>query len=274
MKNKIKFDLTTLIVLILSLSVILITVVASIVSNKKTGGNGGAESTPELTFPDISDVPQREDIKVTHTDKTLNDSFEEDGIEYIYSTVLYPFFEGGNSEATAKINEALSAFVTDRVTIKSFEITNAKDAYQRAEQDAMGFIEFEFITRAESVYVKNGYVSIMFRRVRTVGISEPKEDITSLCFDLLTGTEVDISAFLNVDEDKARTVVLDIFTQHIKINPKLYYNDALETLPDIIELNAFYLTENGLILYFNPDVITPSVMGICDFTVPYDKIGH
>ncbi len=273
MKKKYKFDIATLTVLLLAFAVILTVVIAAaFVGNK--GGSDKETTPPELTFPDISDVPQRDNITVTHADNTLEEIYEKDGIEYIYSFISYPFLEGGNPDATAKINDAIFAFAGERVTIKSFEKTNAEDAYNRSEQDAVGFIEFEFITRAESVYVKDGYVSIMFRRVRTVGISEPKEDITTLCFDLISGDEADISGFMNVDADTARSFILDIFSQHIKINPKLYYNDALETLPDIVDLKSFYLTENGVILYFNPDIITPSVMGVRDFTVPYDKTGH
>lgn len=274
MKNTKKIDVSTLIVIVLAFSITVIAIIASLIVDSKDDSKGEVTTTPELTFPPISDVPQRDDIKISYTEQTTDDTYEKDGIEYIFSSVMFPVIDGGYTDSTEKINDAISAFVTERVTIKSFEKNNAEEAYKRAQDDAIGFIEFEFITRAESVYVKNGYISIMFRRVRTVGISEPKEDITTLCFDLLTGNEVDISAFLNVTENEARSFVLDVFTQHIRINPKLYYNDALETLPDIIDLRSFYLTENGLMLYFNPDIITPSVMGIRDFTVPYDKIGH
>ncbi len=273
MKKKFKFDTATLTVLLLVFTVILIAIIAAFAVENNSGSD--KETTPpELTFPNISDVPQRDNITVTHAEKTLEETYEKDGIEYIYSFISYPFLEGGNPDATAEINDAIYAFVCERVTIKTFEKENAEEAYIRSEQDAMGFIEFEFITRAESVYIKDGYLSIMFRRVRTVGITEPREDITTLCFDLINGDEVDVSGFMNVGEGTARSFILDIFSQHIKINPKLYYNDALETLPDIIDLKSFYLTENGVILYFNPDIITPSVMGVRDFTVPYDKTGH
>ncbi len=274
MKKKFKLDTATLTVLLLAFSVIIIAVIASLVVGNKGNGSDTTTEVPPLTFPAVSDVPQRDEITVTNTERTLEDEYTKDGIEYIYSFISYPFIEGGNSDATDKINNAIREFALERVTIKSFEKTNAEDAYNRAQSDAMGFIQFEFITSTESVYVKNGYVSIVFRRVRTVGINEPSENITAMCFDLLSGDEVNISAFMNTDSATAESFVFDVFAQHIRINPSLYYNDALDTLSDIIDLKSFYLTDDGVTLYINPDIITPSVMGVRYFTVPYDKIGY
>lgn len=272
MRRKSKIDSAALTVLLLVLSIIIIVIVATVLNNNKEETK--TTEPPELTFPNIPSVPERDDIKVNHTTVSSEDCYKKDGIEFVYSMISYPYIEGGNAEATAKINASILNFASERVTIKSFEKTNAEEAYERANREGMSFIEFEFITRAESVYVKNGYLSIMFRRIRTVGINEPSEDITTMCFDLISGEEVDISNFMNIDRDSATGFLIDIFTQHIKINPGLYYNDALQTLPDIIDLKSFYLTENGLVLYFNPDIITPSVTGIRDFTVQYDKVGH
>ncbi len=274
MKKKV-FDPMTIAVIILSAAILLITIIAAVITSADNNGNQKVTTKPpELSFPDVSDVPVREDIMVTYSELTSEDTYEKNGIEYIYSFISYPHIEGGNTDATAKINNAIAQFAFDRVMIEDYEKTNAEEAYNRAESDAMGFIEFEFLTRTESVYVKNGYLSIMFKRVRTVSISEPSETVTTLCFDLLNGDEVDISVFMNVESGVAEQFVYDVFAQHIKINPNQYYNDALETLSDIIDLNAFYLTENGVVLYFNPEIITPSVMGIRNFTVPYEKIGY
>lgn len=272
MNKKFKLDASTIIVLSLALVVIVIAIIAVIVADDKDGASPLATDPPVLTFPPVSDVPQRDDIKVTYSERTSEDTYEKDGIEYIYSFISYPLIEGGNSDATLKINEAIQAFATERVTIKEYEKTNAEDAYNRA--DAAEFVQFEFVTSTESVYTKNGYLSIAFRRVKTMGLNDPSELITTMCFDLMSGDEVDISSFMNTDSDTATSFILDIFEQHMKINPNVYYNDALETLPDIVDLKSFYLTDDGAVLYFNPNVVTPSVNGVQKFIVPYDKIGY
>ncbi len=273
MKKRIKIDPAVLTVLLILLSMVIIVLVACLTANSKDGEKKTTEP-PVITYPDIPEVPPRDEIKVTHSNKTADETYEKDGIEYVYSSVIYPYITGGIDAATSKINDAIFNFACERVAIKSFEKTNAEEAYERSKQDAMGFIEFEFITRVESVYVKDGYLSLMFRRVRTVGINEPSEDITTMCFDLVSGDEVDISVFMNINEASAATFLHDVLSQHININQDLFYADALSTLPDIIDLKSFYLKEEGLVLYFNPDIITPSVIGICDLTIQYDKIGH
>jgi hypothetical protein len=236
--KRIRYSAASITVGALAITVIIIAIAAAFIAPESGSRNSGGKK-PALTFPSISEVPMRDDVKVTYSNKTDEQFYVLDGIELICSFISYPVIEGGNSDATHKINEAITEFASERVTIKSYEKTNAEDAYKRSENEPTGFIEFEFITRVESVYVKNGYLSVMFRRVRTVGISEPKEDITSICFDLLSGEAVDASSFMNVDEAYAEGFIIDVFTQHIKLNPKQYYNDALQTLPDILDLNQF-----------------------------------
>ena len=272
MKKKEQFGTSTLVVLFLAFSIIVISLIAVIIGGRDKSDAPLTTELPALTFPHVSEVPLREDVTVTHSERTLEDCYEKDGVEYIYSFISFPFIEGGDPDATSKINSAILSFATERVAIKEFEKTNAEDAYKR--DDAEEFVQFEFITSTESLYVKNGYLSIAFRRVRTMSLNDPQETLTTVCFDLLTGNVVSLPEFMNVDENTAASFISDVFTQHIKINPNVYYKDALETLPDILDTKSFYLTENGVILYFNPNIITPSVNGVQEFTVPYDKIGY
>lgn len=273
MKKKIRIDTATVAVSLIALAILVIALIVAVsTTNKKDSSK--PNTPPSLTFPQISDVPQRDDITVNFSESTLEDVYEKDGTEYIYSFISFPVIEGGCQEATEKINEAIRLFANERVAIKQYEKENAEEAYKRAENEAMGFIQFEFVTTTESVYVKNGYASIAFRRVRTVGLNDPSELITTMCFDLISGEEVDLSVFMNVGQDMAMSFILDIFAQHIRINPNVYYNDALDTLPDVLDLKSFYLTADGVVLYFNPNVITPSVNGVQRFTVPFDKIGY
>ncbi len=275
MKRIFKADAATLTVIAVTVSVILLILCAALLINERRGGTPNTTTEQkEITFPDVSDVPAREDIEVTHNVTEKSETYEKEDIEYIYSQVSYPIIAGGIAEATYKINTFLSDFASERVRIMSFEKESAESSYLRAQNNGIEFIPFEFITRCEQVYIKDGYISVVFRQIKTVGITEPTEELITLCFDLLSGEEATLASFMNTDDATASNFVLDIFTQHIEINPRLYYNDALEILPHIIDINLFYLTDEGAVLYFNSGIITPEVYGIREFTVPYDKLGH
>ncbi len=265
-----KFNYKPLAAVLIAVSLILI--IAILLINIED--NKGESKKPELTYPPVPPAANREDIQVTHTVKTLEDIYETDQIEYIYSITTYPEIECKYTETTDKINNAIYNFAYENVTIKDYEKTNSEEALIRAENNGMSFLGFEFTTRVESVYSKNGYLSIMFRTVKIEGFNDPSEYIYTMCFDLLTGDQVDLSAFLNLDRQASERYILDIFTQHIKINPDLYYSDALDSLKDCIDLNNFYLKETGIILYFDPESITPGVFRVCELTVPYNKAGY
>ena len=179
MKNKLKFDPIVIIVLLLTLTVILVTLIATLSFDRRKEPGVTTTKPIEFTYPDVSQAPSREDVTVSFHDSTRDETYEKGGIEYIYSAITYPVVEGGNADATARINIAISDFATNRVSIKIFEKNNAEDAYKRAERDGIDFIQFEFITSLESVYVKDGYLSVVFKLKKTVGINEPAESLST-----------------------------------------------------------------------------------------------
>lgn len=261
--------------LIVAAALIIITIGAAYVfSNKNDGSVGSAESeTKEISFPEISEQPDRPDITVTYETDSYSDKYENDGVELINSNIVFPILSGGNEEATARINAEIQAFALDTVRIKSYEKALSEDDYRIAIRDEMPFLPFDYNTLCESVFVKGGYVSIMFRRVETLGMNEPDETIYTFCYDLSSGERVNFSDYIATDEQFAINYINSIISQHINNNPNHYYADALDTLSEAIDLNSFYLTSQGVTLYFNPEIITPSVFGVSAFIIPYEKLG-
>ncbi len=270
-----KLDIATLTVTIISAAVLLTVILGVFVFDGEIGG--GPEVTTkekEISFPDVPAVPVREEITVSYDIADLSDKYERDGEERFISEVGYPVFEGGIAEATERINAYIYAFASERVTVKSYEKDKADAKYEMSLRDGISFIPLEYVTTVRSVYVKDGFVSVLFSQTKTVGMTEPAIIYTSMLFDLESGDLSDISAFMNSTKEVAMSFILDIFSQHIEINLKLYYSDALQILPDVFNIEDIYLTEEGAVLYIPADTIAPSVYGIMEFTVPYNKLGH
>ena len=87
MKNKFKIDTSILIVLALVFSILIILLAASLFDGNKIDAPGTTTTPPQLTYPPVSNVPQREEIYVSSEERFLEDKYEKDETELIYSFV-------------------------------------------------------------------------------------------------------------------------------------------------------------------------------------------
>lgn len=63
------------------------------------------------------------------------------------------------------------------------------------------------------------------------------------------------------------------FQQYILDNPDLFFADVLEYVSENKEIdNRFYLSENGLVFYYEPYMISPYSSGFVSVTIPYDDL--
>ena len=261
--------ITIIFVLVIALAVAL-TVPESKKESKETDDIEQTVSFPAVSIPDeVFGSYQCE-----HVLSDFTDSYYENEEELIYSYASFPTIYCQGNENINQINDAIFQFVSSKSSVKEHEKILALEKYDRASMNAEGFIQFEFILRAESVVVKEKFISILFSYSRTVSLSEPSLEYYSLNFDLSSGEAVNFSDIIAKTENEAIDYIASIISQDISINPNIYYPNAQDELQYCIDLSSFYLTETGVEIYFNPETLTPSVYGIRNFLVPYDKIGY
>lgn len=239
------------------------------------------DKTPDQTeketvsFPAISQTDTVDhNFFPEYSTHSAYEEYENDGIELIFSSVSYPKLEKGCGDHVEKINADILAVVNEHLIIKEHQRILALEKYERSLSSAEAFVPNEFILDLRSVTVKGKYLSILFTYTKTVSVSEPSVENVSLLFDLTTGESADLSDLLCLDASSAVDYVKNIISQDIKINPEMYYSNALEQLEYVIDLNDIYLTEDEVIVFFPSEVLTPSVFGIRTFSIPYDKIGY
>ena len=276
-KSKFKFDTVTIAVLSISFLLIIIIFVAIITSSKDFGDKKQESETQQKTvsFPSVSvpdDVFANYECEHDLTDYT--DSYIENGEELIYSYASYPVISSKNAAAIDVINNSILQFVTERSSVKEHEKILALEKFERASNNAEGFIQFEFILKCESVTVKEKFISILFSYSRTVSMSEPSYEYYSLNYDLKSGRSVNFSDIIGTDTDGATDYISSIISQDINNNPNMYYPNALEDLEYCIDTSSFFLSDKGAVIYFNPESLTPGVYGIRTFLIPYEKIGY
>lgn len=267
-------NIQTVTVISISVLFVLLTVLAVILTLPDNPSSSDSE-TQTVSFPSVS-LPDDMfvDIKCEHTFDGYTDSYYEGSEELIYSFASYPVLSGDNIEFVDIINNSIYQFVLNKSSIKEHEKILAQEKYERAQTSAEGFIQFEFLLKTESIIVKEKFISILFSYTRTVSLSEPSYEYFSLTFDLLSGQIADLSDVIAMSEESTIEYVTTIISQDIAINSNIYYPNATNELEWCVDLNCFYFSDRGLILFFNPEILTPSVYGIRSFLIPYDKIGY
>lgn len=55
-------------------------------------------------------------------------------------------------------------------------------------------------------------------------------------------------------------------------NPGIYFEDYKKLILENFNVNSFYLTNNGIEIYFQQYEIAPYVTGIVTFTIPYSMV--
>lgn len=86
-------------------------------------------------------------------------------------------------------------------------------------------------------------------------------------FDLLTGNEFTIGSVFNANVDYIK-VISNYVNYKINQNKELYYEDVTVSIP---KDQSFYLTDEGIVIYFGLDEIAPKEFGIPKFTMSYKK---
>lgn len=268
-------------VIIISITLIAVTVVAVFMmpSDSASAPNttettvGIVTGEPEIIHPEVTGTNHGDHVTVNYTFDSLSDTYVNNDTILISSTVYFPIISYDDFEIQTAVSEDLMRFAEGEVQINEFEKGDAYDKYLYGLTSPEGFIPFEFVLSCESVYTKGSYLSVVFREVHTVGLNNPSERLICINYDMRTGNRISLSLVLSSDDSYAVDYVCDVFCSVINARPNAFYNDALDNLRNVVDIYNFYLCEDGVTLYFNPDVISHSINGVIEYTVPNDDIG-
>ena len=92
-------------------------------------------------------------------------------------------------------------------------------------------------------------------------------DLYNYNFDLLTGNRIYLKDIFNRNVDYLK-VITDYINYKINQDKANYYSDAVVDVPDD---QAFYLTDDGIVIYFGVDEIAPESFGIPKFKMEFSK---
>lgn len=96
-------------------------------------------------------------------------------------------------------------------------------------------------------------------------------------YNLQTGNSVPLSSFFNRGTNYKRLLLAEIqkqATKNMQQNPNIYFDDYINLINTTFNEESFYLTKNGLVIYYGQYDIAPYVTGIVEFTIPYSMLDN
>ena len=217
--------------------------------------------TVEINPPRLVSAPNYNAIVEPKEIKYTNDYIE---VDLKIPVITY------NNKVTEKImNDKIEKPIMD---LKNSTEKEAKEFFNTKEKD-QPFMKYNVTSDYEVTYNQGNVLSVVVTLYNYTGGAHGNTEKIAYNFDLNTGKTGYLKDFL-YEEDNYRKVILDEVRNQISKEPEKYFKDTLNTLHGIPYDQNFYLTKDGIVVYYPLYDIAPYVAGIPEFKIPYSKFKH
>lgn len=188
---------------------------------------------------------------------------------YFYYDLEYPVFYNVKN-SYFQVDDTILTNLND--TIYSSVYTFKDGVFEEEEQmnkiNTDKKINYQVYSDYDISFNKNQILSIKLNLNAYEGVkSIVYNDLYSYNIDLLTGKQLLLKDIFR-DGVNYKKIVNDYINYTIKKDPKSYYPDMIVNIPDD---QAFYLTDQGVVIYFAVDEVSPKEAGIAKFTLDFSK---
>lgn len=161
-----------------------------------------------------------------------------------------------------------STIKSDVYTFKKGLLEEQEEYNKTAKQNDMPTKNYMAISNYAVTFNKNHVLSTILSLMGFDGSCGPLYDeLNNYNIDLLTGNTLTIKDIFNTNVDYIK-LVKDYISYKINQNKNFYYKDVVVEIPDD---QSFYITNNGIVIYFGLDEIAPSEFGIPRFKMSFSK---
>ncbi len=228
----------------------------------------------------LDKVHQSSNLNNTYTieEKTINTDEE-----FFKADIKYPHLEINEKNMkkefyNPKFIESINNKIYDYVSNFEKEIKKESKEYEKFYQenkeknsDFMKY-KYEAYSKYDITYNKNNYLSIPLLTYQFTGGAHGMSYLKSFNYDLYNQKELTLKECFKEDVDYKK-IVNDFIESEIPKSPEYYFdgNDGITGFKSISDNQDFYISEDGIVIYFQLYEISPYYVGIPKFTMTYDK---
>ena len=182
--------------------------------------------------------------------------------EYFYYDLKYPVFynvKNGYFQVSESILKNLNNTISS--SIYDFKQGIFEEEQQINTQNPDGSktkVNYRVYSNYDLTFNKNHVVSFVISLSAFEGNNPQYNDLYNYNIDLLTGNQLLLKDIFRPNVDYLK-LVSDFVNFKINQNPTFYYPDASVDIP---EDQSFYLTDQGIVIYFGLDEISPAANDI------------
>lgn len=204
-----------------------------------------------------------QDIK----DNTYEYVYQEEELDILTVHITVPEIEG-DIESYQKINDIFQTLQD------SYIESCAKMAEEVSEYARDEFFYTHSLDMGYSVmYNKNSILCILVEVYEYLGGAHGSPYRITYVFDIASGEQLMLEDLITLDESEFFTYAAAAFEDLIGQNPEEYWEDAIDTVYNTEGYQfLYYLTEEGLVLYYYPYELSNYARGFVEVLIPFD--GH
>lgn len=204
--------------------------------------------------------------------------FKYDNIEILTLNIKYPIINiSNNPRAEENINNQISMQVNEYIEYATNTLYNqAMNTYADSLKNNFPFRSYEAYMVYTITYNDNCFLSLYTDKYEYTGGAHGNTIRTSNTWELCTGQNIYLYCFFKPYTDYTHMLIQEIIAQaeeNLKENPYIYFDDYKNLIIENFNPNSFYMSPDGITIYYQQYDIAPYSTGIVEFTIPYVKIG-
>jgi len=170
-----------------------------------------------------------------------------------------------NSKVEKSINKQLADTVSD---FKKTLHDEAKKAYKESKKSKYPFRPFEAVAVYKVHLLNPKILSLTIDLYQYTGGAHGSTVKIAFNYDLKTGKELGYKDIFRNCVDYKK-VIVDWVTRKIESNPENFFPDAIDTVKKFTDEQPFYITPDGIVVYYGLYEIAPYAAGIQEFPIPF-----
>ena len=211
---------------------------------------------------------------------TIEEKTDNENNKFFKADIKYPYLKiksnyNKKDDTQTKIIQNINSTISNTVTTAKDKIEKGSEEYKKSyeadsNKDNTIKYQYEAIYNYKIAYNKNNILSIPLTMYEFTGGAHGLTNIKSFNYDLATGKELKLE-----DLFKSNSNYKEVINNHIKkeISKQTEnYFQGQDGFSSIKDNQDFYISDEGIVIYFSLYDIAPYSSGIPMFTITWDEI--
>ncbi|MVB11486.1 hypothetical protein CAFE_22020 [Caprobacter fermentans] len=212
-------------------------------------------------------------------------TFQENNREFSYRGTVVLTLAAQYPEIRLRENPNAQARINSRFRQQGAEFSRYAAAtlyrqavrdYHSAQEHDYPFRTYDAVMKYEITLNQDCYLSSYRDRYEFTGGAHGNTIRASDTFSLKSGRRFSLSHFFAPGQNYRRVVASKILRQaeeNMRQNPGIYFDDYKHLILKYFNPENYYLTPDGVTIYYQQYEIAPYASGIVTFMIPYDSLG-